>query len=86
MRIFYTQTSNTRGVGADMIKCTYRSNFACRMPGRMGVDNTCTLCLAGQQIESIELQTSAIMNLSMHMDERNIPEICKLDDEEGQDW
>ena len=46
------------------MKCTYRENFDCRMPQRRGVENTCTLCLAGQQVESTELLTSAVMELS----------------------
>jgi len=32
----------------------------------------CEFCLIGQQIDSIELQTSAIMNLSISIDENKI--------------
>ena len=47
------------------MKCAYRANFDCRMPKRHDDSRmTCQLCLQGQLIDAIELQTSAIMELS----------------------
>lgn len=52
------------------MKCAYRSALDCRFPDEFmlmveGINSNCLLCLAGQQIDSIELLTSAVMNLGM---------------------
>lgn len=48
------------------MKCTYRATSDCRMSLREISYMNCKLCLAGQQIDSIELLTSAVMELSFH--------------------
>lgn len=50
--------------------CVYRKEIICRFQDKSYIaaentDKNCELCLAGQQIESIELLTSAVMNASM---------------------
>lgn len=53
----------------NMSKCPYRSNYACRMPGKAAANyrfetiSNCHLCLIGQQVDATELQTSAIKKL-----------------------
>lgn len=55
-------------------ECAFR-NIACKFPKSSVQDETsttCTLCLAGQQIDSIELLTSAIMDLNIDAMEESI--------------
>lgn len=53
------------------MKCPYRSNYACMMPRRAAQNyrfetiSNCQLCLMGQQVDAIELNTSAIMELGI---------------------
>ena len=59
-----------------MTQCKYRRQaYECEHLNRWGCLNmdVCTLCLIGQQVDSIELQTSAIANLTSSIEERMMP-------------
>jgi len=49
-------------------RCAYRLTIQCKFPETCWAEDTdknCELCLAGQQIDSIELLTSAIMSFGI---------------------
>ncbi len=59
------------------MKCTYRKTIECKLPSRSINVVQCQLCLAGQQIDSIELLTSAVMDLRINALEEEADAIHK---------
>lgn len=60
------------------MNCSYRFNTECRFSKR--TTPPCTLCLAGMQIDSIELLTSAIMDIRIDVVEESLCENKPLSD------